>query len=294
MNPIRPIRKAVFPVAGLGTRFLPATKAVPKEMLPVIDKPLIQYAVEEAVEAGADTLIFVTRGDKAAIINHFTPNSQLETSLEESGKHSLLECVRTILPRGVRLVTAVQEQPLGLGHAVLCAREHVADEPVFSVLLPDDLVRAPAAGALAQLAAVHASTGASVLAVERIERALSRRYGMAGVEADTDGHLQITSLVEKPAPEDAPSDLGVVGRYILDSRLFVHLEGLGKGAGGEIQLTDGIAALMREHPVYACPLQGQRYDCGSRLGLLKASLDFALDDLELREELLSHLEARRA
>ena len=282
----------MFPVAGLGTRFLPATKAVPKEMLPVIDKPLIQYAVEEAVEAGADTLIFVTRGDKPAIIDHFTPNAELESTLELSGKHSLLDCVRSILPRGIRLVTAVQEQPLGLGHAVLCAREHVGDEAVFAVLLPDDLVRAPQVGALAQLARVHQHTGASVLAVERIDPALSGRYGMAAVEAVGRGELRITSLIEKPRPQDAPSDLGVVGRYVLDSRLFHHLERLGKGAGGEIQLTDGIVALMAEQPVYACPLEGERYDCGSRLGMLKASVDFALDDPELRAELCAHLASR--
>jgi UTP--glucose-1-phosphate uridylyltransferase len=283
----------VFPVAGLGTRFLPATKAVPKEMLPVVDKPLIQYAVEEAVEAGADTLIFITRGDKPAIIDHFTPNESLEASLAEAGKHSLLEMVQSILPRGVRLVTAIQDRPLGLGHAVLCAREHVGEEGAFGVILPDDMLRTDGPGALAQLARVHERTGASVLAVERIDPALSGRYGMAAVEAGKEGLQRITALVEKPRPEDAPSDLGVVGRYVLDARIFAHLEGLGTGAGGEIQLTDGIAALMSEQDVYACPLVGQRYDCGSRLGMLKASIDFALADPELREELLEHLAGQR-
>jgi len=293
MSDCSPIRKAVFPVAGLGTRFLPATKAVPKEMLPVIGKPLIQYAVEEAVEAGAETLIFVTRGDKPAIIDHFTPNEALEASLAGSGKSGLLDMVRSILPRGVQLITAIQERPLGLGHAVLCAREYVGETGVFGVILPDDLLRAEGPGGLSQLALVHDRTGASVLAVERIDPALSNRYGMAAVEPGRHGEQRITALVEKPQPEDAPSDLGVVGRYILDARIFTHLERLGTGAGGEIQLTDGIASLMGEQDVYACTLSGQRYDCGSRLGMLKASIDFALEDPELREELLAHLAARR-
>ncbi len=287
------IRAAVFPVAGRGTRFLPATKASPKEMLPIVDKPLIQYAVEEALEAGADTLILVNRGDKHAITQHFTPDAALEELLEQAGKIELLETVRSIAPSGVQLEVAIQEQPLGLGHAVLCARELIGDDPSFAVLLPDDMVRNPARGALAQLAEVHAETGASVIGVEAVDPSLTGSYGIAEVEEQTDGRLKVASLVEKPHPDEAPSNLGVVGRYVLDSRIFDCLERIGAGAGGEIQLTDGIAMLMGDLPVYAHLLEGVRYDCGSRLGMLKANIDYALADRELRAELLEHLQAAR-
>lgn len=283
-----PVRKAVFPVAGLGTRFLPATKAVPKEMLPVVDKPLIQYAVEEAVEAGIDTMILVTRGDKQAIAEHFRRSESLEHHLAEKKQQDLLESVRDILPPNVCVTEAIQAEPLGLGHAVLCAREQVGNEP-FAVILPDDMVRNTEQGCLAQMMDVYRDTGGSILGVERIAPDLSSRYGIAAVQETGDGLLKITELVEKPEPQAAPSDLGVVGRYILSNRIFDHLSGLGAGAGGEIQLTDGIARLMRESDVYAFPFRGRRYDCGARLGLIQATIDYALEDGALRDALLAHL-----
>lgn len=284
------VRKAVFPVAGLGTRFLPATKAVPKELLPVVDRPLIQYAVEEAVAAGVDTLVFVVSPGKESILKHFTPDEALEALLERDGKQRLLDLLRAILPTGVSAHTAIQERALGLGHAVLCAREHIAEDEHFAVILPDDMVFNEGKGALAQLVDVHAATGGGVIGMETIDPALTASYGIAEVQAEANGFQRITSLVEKPAPEDAPSNLGVVGRYVLDGRIFATLENIGEGAGGEIQLTDGIAQFMAGHPVYAHPLEGTRYDCGSRLGMLKANIDYALADDALRTDLLAHLQ----
>lgn len=283
------VRTAVFPVAGLGTRFLPATKAVPKELLPVVDRPLIQYAVEEAVAAGVRNLVFVISPGKESILGHFEPDPNLENTLEAGGKTELLARVRQILPPGVTAATAIQEKPLGLGHAVLCAREHCSPDEHFGVILPDDMVMDPGRGALAQLVAVHEATGGGVIGMEAIDPSLTASYGIAEVEATASGHRRITSLVEKPAPEDAPSNLGVVGRYVLDGRIFPTLEALGRGAGGEIQLTDGIAEFMASYPVYAHALEGVRYDCGSRLGMLKANIDFALADESLRPALQSHL-----
>ena len=288
-----PIRKAVFPVAGLGTRFLPATKSIPKEMLPVVDKPLIQYAVEEAVEAGVDTLILVTRGDKQAISDHFRRSLELEQHLESNHQHALLDIVRSILPAGVELLEAIQAEPLGLGHAVLCARTLLDDEP-FAVILPDDMVRSPGSGCLSQMLDVYRATGSSVIGVERIPPELSNKYGIAAVSQNAAGHLQISELVEKPDPAVAPSDLGVVGRYILSNDVFRHLAEIGAGAGGEIQLTDGIARMMTEQAVLAFPFRGQRYDCGSRLGFIQASIDYALDDESLAMPLRAHLAARLA
>jgi UTP--glucose-1-phosphate uridylyltransferase len=209
-----PIRKAVFPVAGLGTRFLPATKSIPKEMLPVVDKPLIQYAVEEAIEAGIDTLILVTRGDKRAISDHFLRSESLERHLESRDQLELLEIVQGTLPQGVQLQEAIQPEPLGLGHAVLCAQPLVGAEP-FAVILPDDMVKNNGPGCLAQMQALYQATGLSVVGVERVAPELTGRYGIAAVRSRSDGHLEISELVEKPAPADAPSDLGVVGRYLL-------------------------------------------------------------------------------
>lgn len=284
-----PVRKAVFPVAGLGTRFLPATKAVPKELLPVVDRPLIQYAVEEAVAAGVDTLVFVVSPGKESILDHFRRDEGLEAKLEASGKQELLDRVRAILPAGVSAHAAEQAEPLGLGHAVLCAREHVPADEHFAVILPDDMVLNRGPGALAQLVATHQATGGGVIGMEAIDPALTASYGIAEVEATPEGHQRITSLVEKPPPDEAPSNLGIVGRYVLDGRIFDTLETIGEGAGGEIQLTDGIARFMADHPVYAQPLEGVRYDCGSRLGMLKANIDYALEVDALREELLAHL-----
>jgi len=275
----------------LGTRFLPATKAVPKELLPVLDKPLIQYAVHEAAQAGFDRMVLVTRGDKQAIVDHFAAAPDLEALLREEGRLDLLAAVQDVLPAGVTLEIAIQEQPLGLGHAVLCAREQVGADQVFAVVLPDDMVRTDGPGALAQLVDIHRRTGASVVGVERIDPARTGSYGIAEVEADEQGHLRITGLVEKPPPEEAPSNLGVVGRYLLDRAIFEQLETIGRGAGGEIQLTDAIAALLPSHPVIAHPLVGTRYDCGTRLGMLIANIDYSMQEEDLGEQLRAHLQA---
>lgn len=285
------LRTAVFPVAGLGTRFLPATKAVPKELLPVVDKPLIQYAVHEAAEAGFQRMVLVTRGDKQAIVDHFADAPALESLLRDDGKLDLLAAVHDVLPAGVSVEVAIQEEPLGLGHAVMCAREQVGSDPAFAVILPDDMVRTDGPGALAQLVDLHQRTGASVVGVERIDPAMTGSYGIAEVTEDGQGHLRITGLVEKPPPEEAPTNLGVVGRYLLDSAIFEHLESVGRGAGGEIQLTDAIARLLASHPVLAHPLEGTRYDCGTRLGMLIANIDYAMQVADLHAELRAHLEA---
>ena len=278
-------------MAGLGTRFLPATKSVPKEMLPVVDKPLIQYAVEEAVEAGIDTIILVTRGNKQAIVDHFKPSDELEAFLEARDKPAILRMVQGILPSGVTLIEAIQEQPLGLGHAILCARSQVQGEP-FAVILPDDMVRAPAKGCLAQMMETYIQSSSNIIGVEQIPLEMSHQYGMAAVEQDHRGFQRITRLVEKPPVEQAPSDLGVVGRYILNNEIFDYLEILGKGSGGEIQLTDGIVGLMAEQEVLAFRFQGTRYDCGNRLGFIKAMIDYALEDESLSEPLRAHLASR--
>jgi UTP--glucose-1-phosphate uridylyltransferase len=282
-----PVRTAVFPVAGRGTRFLPATKASPKEMLPIVDKPLVQYAVEEAIAAGVTRLVFVTGSSKRAIEDHFDRDAELERALAASGKHELLEVVRAILPRGVSCVYIRQGEPLGLGHAVLCARPAVGDEPFF-VHLPDDLIRAPV-GCLAQLAEHHQRHGASVIAVQEVPAERTRDYGIVAVDAD----YRLQQIVEKPAPEAAPSRLAVVGRYLLQPRIFDILEATGSGAGGEIQLTDGIARLLKEAPVYALPFAGRRYDCGSKLGYLEATVDYAMDDPAIRGPLREHLQSYR-
>jgi len=238
-----PVRTAVFPVAGRGTRFLPATKAVPKEMLPVVDKPLIQYGVEEAIAAGAKRLIFVTHSSKGAIESHFDAHSELESALMDSGKQDILAAVSGILPRDVECEYVLQGKPLGLGHAVLCARELVGNEPFF-VHLPDDMILSER-GCLAQLAELYQQTGCSAIAVETIPPEKTRSYGVAAVNADN----RILRIIEKPKPEDAPSNLGVVGRYLLTPAIFAKLESTGRGSGGEIQLTDGIAAPRAEEPV---------------------------------------------
>lgn len=291
MNSARPIRKAVFPVAGLGTRFLPATKAIPKEMLPVVDKPLIQYAVEETLAAGIEILIFVTNRNKHAISDHFDAAPEIEAKLEEQGKAKLLERIRGIIPDGAAAVFVTQEKALGLGHAVLCAEPVVGDEP-FAVVLPDDMILDPDRGALAQLADLHRKTGASILGVEAVPPEATRKYGVVGVEEDAVGHQRVRAIVEKPEPEDAPSNLGVVGRYILAPGIFDHLRQTERGVGGEIQLTDAIAAMMVDSPVLACAFEGRRYDCGSRRGFLRATIDYALAHEDLREDLLAHLASR--
>lgn len=264
----KPIRKAVFPVAGLGTRFLPATKASPKEMLPVVDKPLIQYAAEEAVEAGAELLVFVTGRNKRAIPDHFDRAYELENELATQHKDELLALAQDILPRHVTCVYVRQAQALGLGHAVLCARQVVGDDPFF-VILADDLIQANP-GCIEQMRAVYERTGSSVLAVQDVPREETRKYGIV----ETDAESRITAMVEKPKPEEARSTLAVVGRYILTPRIFDKLQHTGRGAGGEIQLTDAIDDLLGEQAVYAYRYQGRRYDCGSKLGYLQATVDY--------------------
>jgi UTP--glucose-1-phosphate uridylyltransferase len=282
------IRKAIFPVAGLGTRFLPATKSIPKEMLPIVDKPLIQYAVEEALEAGIDTLIFITSRQKHAISDHFDTAFELETKLAAAGKTRLLERITGIVPDRVTRVHVTQPEALGLGHAILCAESVVGNEP-FAVLLADDMIRNQGPGALAQMTEVYQRTGASVIGVKEVPAEWTSSYGIVGVREGNQGNMAIETIVEKPAPQDAPSRLGVVGRYLLDPSVFGYLRNVQAGAGGEIQLTDGIAAMLGKHPVLALPLQGERFDCGSRHGFIKATIEYAMDDDEIREEMLDHM-----
>ena len=282
------VTKAVFPVAGLGTRFLPATKSIPKEMLPIVDKPLIQYAVEEALEAGIETLVFVTSRKKHAISDHFDTAFELQTRLAESGKSELLARITGIVPDHVSLVYVTQPQALGLGHAILCAESVIGDEP-FAILLADDLIRNSGEGALGQLIDVHNRTGASVIGVEEIPEEKTRSYGVVGVNPDENGMQTIHTIVEKPAPEDAPSRLGVVGRYVLSPKVFAQLRNVQAGAGGEIQLTDGISSMLVSETVLACPFEGIRYDCGSRRGFIRATIDYALEHEGLREGILEHM-----
>jgi UTP--glucose-1-phosphate uridylyltransferase len=281
-----PIRKAVFPVAGLGTRFLPATKSIPKEMLPIVDKPLIQYAVEEAIEAGIDTIIFVTSHKKRAILDHFEVDQNLQSHLHEQGKQELFERIKNLMPEHVSIEYVIQEQALGLGHAVLCARELVGEEP-FAVLLADDLIRSSEHGCLKQMVDEYQATGAGSIGVELIPASMTDRYGIVSVEKDTGGRDYIQAIIEKPAPEVAPSRLGVVGRYILPAEIFSKLESVRAGVGGEIQLTDAIAVQLASQPLLAHAFEGVRYDCGSRQGFIRATLDYALEHDELRADILS-------
>ena len=274
------IRKAVFPVAGLGTRFLPATKTVPKEMLPVIDKPLIQYAVDEAVDAGCDTMVFVTNRYKHSVADYFDTAYELEQKLERAGKSELLSLIRDVLPKGVRAVFVTQAEALGLGHAVLCARPVVGDEP-FAVLLADDLIWNRGPGALRQMADLAERESRSVIAVQDVPREQTGSYGIVATREFHEHSGEISAIVEKPAPDLAPSTLAVVGRYILSPRIFDLLENTGAGSGGEIQLTDAIAALLAQEGVLAYRFEGRRFDCGSRIGLVEATIQFALDHEEL-------------
>ncbi len=271
------LRKVVFPVAGLGTRFLPATKVVAKEMLPVLDRPLIQYAVDEAVDAGADTLIFVTNRYKHAIADYFDKAYELETKLEQSGKKELLSLVQNVLPKHVRCVFVTQPEALGLGHAVLCAKPVVGNEP-FGVILPDDLIWNSGPGALRQMAELAAFENSGVIAVEEVPREQTSKYGIVDAQPINDRAALIKLMVEKPKPEDAPSNLAVVGRYVLPGRIFSLLEATKPGAGGEIQLTDAIDALLKQERVLAYRFEGERFDCGNKLGLVQATLHFALQD----------------
>ncbi len=278
----KPLRKVVFPVAGLGTRFLPATKVVAKEMLPVLDKPLIQYAVDEAVDAGADTLVFVTNRYKHAIADYFDKAYELEAKLQEKGKDELLALVQGTLPRTVRAIFVTQPEALGLGHAVLCAKPVVGDEP-FGVVLPDDLIWNKGKGALGQMAELAQSQNAAgVIAVEEVPQNETDKYGIVDAEPVDERSARIRHMVEKPKPADAPSNLAVVGRYVLPGRIFELLEQTKPGAGGEIQLTDAIDALLKEQgKVLAYRFQGTRFDCGNKAGLVRATMHMALQDPKL-------------
>lgn len=291
------IRVAVFPVAGLGTRFLPATKASPKEMLPIVDKPLIQYAVEEAVEAGIDKLIFVTSSSKRAIEDHFDKNYELESELESKGKHKLLDLIRNIVPPRVSCAYVRQPEPLGLGHAVLCARRLVGDQP-FAVVLADDLIHGERQSCLGQMTARYEEKRCSILGVERIPTADTASYGIVDFSPLSARLHRVNGIVEKPQPEAAPSDMAVVGRYILTPQIFDLLEQVRPGAGGEIQLTDAIALLLQNHDVLAYQFAGQRYDCGSKFGYLTATVEYALRHSELegafREYLLEFVGTLRS
>jgi UTP--glucose-1-phosphate uridylyltransferase len=277
------LRKVVFPVAGLGTRFLPATKVVAKEMLPVLDRPLIQYAVDEAVDAGADTLVFVTNRYKHAIADYFDKAYELESKLAQSGKNDLLAMVQGTLPRDVRCVFVTQPEALGLGHAVLCAKPVVGDEP-FGVILPDDLIWNTGAGALRQMAELSAREDAGVIAVEEVPRERTDKYGIVDATPVSERAAKIRMVVEKPKPEVAPSNLAIVGRYVLPGRIFELLESTAPGAGGEIQLTDAIEALLAEQSVLAYRFEGTRFDCGNKLGLVQATLHMALQDAQIAEQ----------
>ncbi|MGE0861617.1 MAG: UTP--glucose-1-phosphate uridylyltransferase GalU [Gammaproteobacteria bacterium] len=285
------VRKAVFPVAGLGTRFLPATKANPKEMLPVVDKPLIQYAAEEAVEAGIEELIFVTGRTKRSIEDHFDKAYELENELEKANKQRLLELVRNILPSNVSCTYIRQAEPLGLGHAVLCARPVVGEEP-FAVLLADDLIDGQGTGCLKQMVELFEHYNSGVIAVQPVPPEDTDKYGIVATKTIDQGVSKITSIVEKPKPAVAPSTLAVVGRYILPGEIMQILASTQRGAGNEIQLTDGIATLLERQQVLAYQFKGTRYDCGSKLGYLQATVDLALKHPEVAADFAAWLKAR--
>ncbi len=290
---IKPIKTAVFPVAGRGTRFLPITKASPKEMLPIVDKPLIQYAVDEALAAGADTLIFVTGSSKRAIEDHFDSDPELEATLQAQGKQELLDALHGILPSWASCVYIRQPAPLGLGHAVLCARPVVGEAP-FMVHLADDLIDA-SVPCLKQMVEVYKVFGGSILGVQNVPRQDTDKYGIVSLEREVAPRLsKMSQIVEKPKPDKAASTLAVVGRYLLSGSIFEDLAKIGKGAGGEIQLTDGIARLMLREPVYAFEFEGKRYDCGSKLGYLQATVEYGLKHPSLGADFAAYLKKQAA
>lgn len=284
------LRKAVFPVAGFGSRFLPVTKASPKEMMPVVDKPLIQYAVEEAAAAGITEMIFVTGRHKRAIEDHFDKAYELETELERKGKEALLNQVRSVLPEGVRCIYLRQPEPLGLGHAVLCAQPVVGDHP-FAVLLADDLMDSQPP-AIARMAEVFDKEGCSLLGVEEVPRDQTDSYGIVTIERMQGDLAGIHSIVEKPKPADAPSNLAVIGRYVLTPRIFDLLSEVTPGAGGEIQLTDAISKMLGHERVLAVRLPGRRFDCGSKLGYLQATIEYGVRHSEVGEAFARYLKSR--
>lgn len=283
------IKKAVFPVAGLGTRFLPATKANPKEMLPIVDKPLIQYAVEEAMQSGITELIFVTGRNKRSIEDHFDKNVELEASLITSNKNLLLESIRSIIPSHVKCIYIRQSEPLGLGHAVLQAKTIINDEP-FAVLLADDLTDANTP-VLKQLIIQHEKEQASVIAIEDIPKEKTLQYGIVDVSGSKGNLHKINSIVEKPQPKDAPSTLGVIGRYVFNPEIFDCLEKIKPGKGGEIQLTDAIQMLLGQQSIFAYQFEGKRYDCGDKLGFMKANIEFSKKHPEIGKEFIEFLKS---
>ena len=288
LMPHQAVKTVVFPVAGRGTRFLPVTKASPKEMLPVVDKPLIQYAVDEALSAGAETLVFITGSSKRAIEDHFDSNPELEAVLQAQGKQELLDTLRGILPSWASCVYIRQPAPLGLGHAVLCARPVVGDAP-FMVHLADDLIDAKVP-CLKQMVEAYATHGGSMLGVQNVPRQDTDKYGIVTLERNLAPRVgKMSHIVEKPKPDKAQSTLAVVGRYLLTAALFDDLAKIGKGAGGEIQLTDGIARLMQREPVYAFEFEGKRYDCGSKLGYLQATVEYGLKHPSLGGDFAAYL-----
>ena len=284
-----PVRFAVFPVAGRGTRFLPATKASPKEMLPIVDKPLIQYAAEEAVAAGARQLVFITGSSKRAIEDHFDADPELEAALESQGKKDVADALRGILPADATCIYIRQPAPLGLGHAVLCAHPVVGSEPFF-VHLADDLIDAQVP-VLAQMRDRYLQCGGSLVGVQQVARSETGRYGIVATDEPAGDLARVRRIVEKPKPAEAPSDLAVVGRYLLSGSIFEKLRNIGRGAGGEIQLTDGIAALLADEPVHAYRFEGKRYDCGSKLGYLEATVEYGIRHPELGDQFAKYLGA---
>ncbi|MDD5578901.1 MAG: UTP--glucose-1-phosphate uridylyltransferase GalU [Methylobacter sp.] len=282
------ITKAVFPVAGLGTRFLPATKASPKEMLPIVDKPLIQYAVEEAVAAGIDTMVFITGRSKNSITDHFDKAYELENELEAKGKIEMLKLIQDILPPHVSCIFIRQAEALGLGHAVYCARPVIGDEP-FAVILADDLIEDAGRGCMAQMVKLYEQKHTSILGVERIDPSETDKYGIVRTAEFSGSSGAIELIVEKPKPNVAPSNLAVVGRYILTPAIFDKIKKTGRGAGGEIQLTDAIADLLTDEQVLAYEFEGKRYDCGSKLGFLIATVEHGLLHKELKDDFLAYL-----
>lgn len=286
------VRKAVFPVAGMGTRFLPATKASPKEMLPIVDKPLIQYAVEEAVSAGITDLIFIIGRTKRAIADHFDKAYELETELEQRGKKDTLEELRNMLPANVNCIYIRQAEALGLGHAVQCAYPAVGEEP-FAVILADDLIDAKPP-VMKQMVDLYEYYHSSIIGVQNVAPEDTASYGIVASQAMAEKLSKVEMIIEKPQPENAPSTLGVVGRYILSPRIFYHLNQLQRGSGGELQLTDAIAGLLKEQQVLAYEFSGTRYDCGSKIGYLEATVEFALKHPQVKEEFLAYLKKRFA
>jgi len=289
---MKKVTKAVFPVAGMGTRFLPATKASPKEMLPIVDKPLIQYAVEEAVAAGITDMIFITGRTKRSIEDHFDKAYELETELEARGKKEMLALVQRTVPKGVNCIYIRQSEALGLGHAVLCAAPVIGDE-AFAVILADDLLDNPgSASIMEQMVGVYNYNRCSVLGTMNVPREETRQYGIVSTEGQQGDVQRVTGIIEKPKPEEAPTTQGVVGRYILTPRIFDHIRALQPGAGGEYQLTDAIAVLLKDEAVLSYQFKGVRYDCGSKLGYLKATVELGLRHPEIGEEFAAYLAER--